>query len=382
MSIFIVTGKLGGGKTLAAVSKINDALGEGRRVATNLDLTLSQFPSCNHKTKSARVIRVPDRPSVADIQSIGFGMEGVRNLADARRLYDEKRFGILVLDECGTWLNSRDWQADGRRELINFLLHIRKHLWDVYLIIQDISMLDKQARKALAEHCVYCRRMDRMNIPLMGTLSKMLLGKSLKFPKWHVGHVKYGDQPQSLTVDKWWYKGRELYTAYDTTQVFADDYPHGCYSMLPPWYWYQSGFVAWNWRKIMQLTKIYLRQYSRTILLAAGVFAGASVAHAFAPEKQSATPTPVAVEIDQASGSLPGSVANGQGATPALPLVYRLRITSFASDNFGTRVRFSDGFTEYSPDALQAIGISAARTGRCRYRLDYGMYTALLDCVD
>lgn len=381
MAIYVVTGKLGGGKTLGGVSRIDEALRQGRKVATNLDLTLVNLPSCRRSSKRARVLRVPDRPSEADIRAIGYGIEGVETQAQARKAYDESEFGALVLDECGTWLNSRDWQAEGRRELINFLLHIRKHLWDVYLIIQDISMLDKQARKALAEHVVYCRRTDRFAIPFIGTVWRWATGDQLKLPKLHVGHVKYGDQPNSMTVHKWWYRGERLFEAYDTTQVFTEDYPHGVHSVLPPWYLYSKSLVNWNWRKAVQLTKIYLRQYSRTLLLAAGVFAGATLANAF----QSDTAAPVTESQPVADDSEAGSVFDlageaGRQFDNAVPLVHRLRIHSYSADRGRRRVIFTDGEIEYSEHALEAIGVLVRLVGRCEYRLDQGPDTAFVAC--
>ena len=37
MAVYFITGKLGSGKSIAAVGKIRDYLNEGRAVATNLD---------------------------------------------------------------------------------------------------------------------------------------------------------------------------------------------------------------------------------------------------------------------------------------------------------------------------------------------------------
>ena len=381
MAIYIVTGKLGGGKTLAAVSRINDALEQGRKVATNLDLNLERLPGLSRKTKNARVIRLPDRPSVGDIEAAGFGIEGVSDLDEARKAYDEERFGMLVLDECGTWLNSRDWQAEGRRELINFLLHIRKHLWDVYLIIQDISMLDKQARKALAEHVVYCRRTDRMKVPVLGGLMSFIWGKRVSMPKMHMAIVKYGDQPQSMTVDRWWYNGTALYEAYDTTQVFTEDRTDGVRSLLAPWYRYRGAFVSWNWRKYVKLTKIYLRQYSRTILLASGIFAGATIAQAIQPPQQ--PPEAAQVESDtqamQGESGIFGNVTVGAQADRT-PLVYRLSVESYFDMGQGRTVKFTDGNRIYDEGQLRGQGVEVALTGNCRFRLSSGDDYRIVTC--
>src|ERR1700693_4668196 len=102
MSIYVVTGKLGNGKTLLAVSRIQAALREGRRVATNLDLTLEEMLPARNKT--ARAIRVPDKPTVGDLVALGQGAN----------VLDESRYGLLVLDELGAWLNARQWNDKGR----------------------------------------------------------------------------------------------------------------------------------------------------------------------------------------------------------------------------------------------------------------------------
>ncbi len=244
-------------------------------MATNLDITVQALPSCTRRTKNTRVLRLPDQPSHADIRSIGYGQANTNCASSARSNYDEDKFGALVLDECGTWLNSRDWQEDGRRELISYFLHIRKMLWDVYLIIQDISMLDKQVRKALAEHVVYCRRLDKVGIPLVTKLTAMM-GHKISGPKMHLAIVKYGDQQHSLTVDRWWFRGTDLYDAYDTTQTFDEHYPHGVFSLVPPAGIFSASFTKWDFFKVMRLTRIILRKWSLALLLASGAVLGSS----------------------------------------------------------------------------------------------------------
>jgi len=383
VAIYIVTGKLGGGKTLAAVSKINSAISDGRRVATNLDLSLLALPAVTRSTRQVDVQRVPDRPTADHIRSIGFGIRGVHSLSEARQAYQENKFGILVLDECGTWLNSREWQEEGRRDLINFLLHIRKHLWDVYLIIQDVSMLDKQARKALAEHVVYCRRMDRIAIPFLGTVVGWFTGDRVKLPKFHLAIVKYGDQPQSITVDKWWFRGNDLYDAYDTTQVFLDDYPHGLYSVLPPWYQYRRSLTEWDWKKYMRLTHVYLRQYSRTMLATAGVLLGAALAAAFSPDPAPPEPQPVeAMDITSVQEFVGSSAADAHElAEPKL--IDMLRFDSFYSGVGQTEEVFlTNGVKKFDTFTLGAMGYRLSKTGNCRWRLDSPDGSKLIRCTD
>ena len=182
-SVYFLTGKLGSGKTLTAVGKIREAFQRGVPVATNLDINLKEM--LGKDKRNTRLYRIPDKPVVEDLAILG----------SANKTYDVTKDGLIVLDECGTWFNSRTWNDKNRQKLIDHLLHIRKLGWDVIFIVQDISIVDKQARLALAEHTVFCRRLDRMQVPILSTLVWFFtLGQGrLPFPKLHIGIVKYGD---------------------------------------------------------------------------------------------------------------------------------------------------------------------------------------------
>lgn len=231
MPVYVVTGKLGSGKTLASVGRIRDYIKEGRPVATNLDLFPENYPNPRRR-KAWRITRLPDKPQACDMHALGRGNETV----------DESRNGAIVLDECGTWLNSRGWNDKGRRELIDWFLHARKLGWDIYFIVQSLDVLDSQAKATLCEHAVFCRRLDRMSIAFIGPLLRVM-GFTRVMPKIHFAIVKYGDSVNSPTVDRWWYRGHDLYALYDTRQVFraeTRDYvgagSPGLYSVLSPWH--------------------------------------------------------------------------------------------------------------------------------------------------
>jgi len=236
MAVYFVTGKLGGGKSLAAVGRIRDYLRQGRRVATNLDLYLEHL--CKAKSKET-VMRVPDKPRLEDFQLMGTG--------DGKPLddYDESRFGLLVLDELGSWMNSRTWNDKSRLAVLDWFLHARKYHWDVMLIVQDISIIDAQLRESLCEHLVICRRVDRLALPYVGSLFKLLTGKKMPLPRVHVASVFYGQSASAMRVDRWWYRGSDLYAGYRTGQVFSNDelFTEGgavdlraSYTMLSAWH--------------------------------------------------------------------------------------------------------------------------------------------------
>jgi len=225
MPVYIVTGKLGSGKTLCTVGRIRDYLNQGRAIATNLDLKLENL--INPFAKKSVVYRVPDKPTVDDLNALPRPYKGK---------YNENKTGLIVLDECGTWFNTRAYRDKGRTELIDKLLHIRKCGWDVMFIIQHIEMMDKQVREGLGEHIVYCKRMDRLALPFVGPLFK-IIGLDVRPPKLHLAVVKYGSGEASPVVDRWLYQGKDLYNAYETEQVFKST---SCElnTVLPPNYVY------------------------------------------------------------------------------------------------------------------------------------------------
>ncbi len=72
MAVHVVTGKLGSGKTLVSVSRIQERLAKGCPVATNLDLKLHNMPMVKVMRKNARYSH-SDKPSLNDLLVIGIG---------------------------------------------------------------------------------------------------------------------------------------------------------------------------------------------------------------------------------------------------------------------------------------------------------------------
>lgn len=354
MAVYVVTGKLGAGKTLVAVGKIKDKLNHGCKVATNLDLNLDKL--IGEKPKKTQCFRIPDKPTLEDLESIGTGTDG----------YDESKNGLLVLDECGTWFNSRSWADKSRQAVINWFLHARKLGWDIIFLIQDLSIMDKQARVALAEHVVYCRRLDRVTIPLIGSLWSMFAGGKMPMPKVHLGIVKYGDSPQSLTVERWTYTGRALYPAYDTKQAFSDTYPHGTYSFLPPWYTHGRLRVPKDARYYMKMTRIYWKRFNRPFLslasFALGCFLTVSVlvADRVNARAQDDTPPPQPLELPDFSTT---------------------RIASFAQLGDTTIYRLIDSDRQtLTTDDLARQGFRIVPVSACLVRVENGVTHAEIRC--
>lgn len=208
--IYIVTGKLGSGKSLLAVDRAIQYASEGRRVAANFHMDFT--PICHSpdsKLSSNPVTVLPSIPSTENLLMLGFGGE------------HEDTAGALLLDECAQFLNSRTWQGKEREEMINWLLHARKRCWDVFLIVQHERMLDKQVRDALAEYVVTIKRTDRLKVPFV----------PIKFPRMHVGIVRYGLDQNAMVADRWITRGGQAMECYDTRAIFNDD--SAAYSILP-----------------------------------------------------------------------------------------------------------------------------------------------------
>lgn len=228
-----VQGGLGGGKSLLCVQYIRQALLDGKRVATNLDLFVDNM--LPPRMKDMSLTRLPDKPDIDDLEAIGYGydIEGPHD-------YNEKKFGLIVLDELGTWFNSREWNDKGRRKIINWLLHARKKRWSLLLIIQDIELLDNQARAATAKQYLYmCQNMGAYAIPIFSPIFKFFFRRPLTLPNMHKASIYVGTGQNKVKHDTVFYKAEELYSAYHTTQEFIErdnkEAKMIC-SMLSPWH--------------------------------------------------------------------------------------------------------------------------------------------------
>lgn len=224
MAVYSVEGKLGTGKTKFAVWQAQQAMLEGRRVASNVDLK----PWLMVNRRGVSYCRIPDKPSAHDLEAIGHGNPDS---------YDEERNGVLILDELGTWLNSRSFQDKQRAHLLDWLIHARKFGWDVFLIVQDAQMIDKQVRESLLEYRCRCMRFDKVKVPIIGGILGAFVKRWGYLPRMHNVAARVGDGPGAIVAERWTYRGDDLHACYDTRQVFRTDYPHGAHSVLPPWDW-------------------------------------------------------------------------------------------------------------------------------------------------
>lgn len=399
--VYVVTGKLGNGKTLVTVGRMREAMLQGRRVVTNLDLNLRAM--FGRKSKNIELIRIPDKPTVDDLRAIGKGYEGP---------YNEKKFGVLVLDECGTWFNSRNWQDKTRKPVNDWFLHARKLGWEVYLVIQNESILDSQARDTLMEYLATCRRIDNIRLPIIvpviGAVLTGLLG-SLWFgltagivlgfvalvliyktplPRVHVARVTYSDV--GMVHDRWVYRGNRLFSCYDTRQAFLADYPHATHCVLPPWYTHGRYSVPMNWRNLMRITKIMWKRFRSPVALATGLLLGVTAAVLAIGSRSVPFSDPTDITTTNLVQAHNEQSVIAVERSPVLDLLETLRIRGSMSINGQYRYELvprdetggEDGGERYMTDQdLALAGVTIQPVSDCRLVLHYDGSSVPVGCL-
>jgi hypothetical protein len=216
----LLAGKRGSGKSLGAVDLARKYLERDCPVATNLNLYLEHLVPAYCRTHA---YRLPDYPAAHDLVALSLGnrfLEWREGETDPMMLpgFREDANGLLLLDEVATFLNSREWNSSGRQDLVSWLVQSRKYGWDLCFIAQHGNMLDKQIRESLIEIQGTVRRLDKMAVPFLSFIWKYFTGDQLRFPKIHYVSLLYGFHQGAPVADRWYWRGTDLYKAYDTLQ--------------------------------------------------------------------------------------------------------------------------------------------------------------------
>lgn len=175
-----------------------------------MDLFLDEMMPPDSKVTA---IRMPDKPTRAHFDQLGdaYPMKDDKG----KDIYDENQFGLIVLDECLTWLNSRGWQDKERVGVLDWFLHARKHGWNIAFIMQSADYCDPQLRETLLTYHISCRKMGKYRIPIVGKAF------GLRLPKGPLATTTAGYGSNAIDHDKELYRGSDLYTSYKTRQVFT-----------------------------------------------------------------------------------------------------------------------------------------------------------------
>lgn len=206
-----IVGKKGTGKSLTAVSIAQQYLKEGRKVATNLDIYMDKLM---YHTSKKTIIRIPDHPTVDDLNAIGRGHDLDH--------YEEEMNGALILDECSHFFNARTYQDSGRQATLKWITEARKSRWDIYYLMQGVQQIDKQVRETQIEYVKTMKRTDKWPIPLVTWLTRHLFGEkyAIRFPKGHLVITKQGVERDGMVVARDFHRSVDFYKAYDTEQKF------------------------------------------------------------------------------------------------------------------------------------------------------------------
>jgi hypothetical protein len=198
--IAIYEGKIGGGKTFLAVSRILAHLAKGGTVFTNVELRLE------------------------GVRSYLVKHHGVELQDDAIRFLNEDeswnfhkylRAGselntLCVIDEAHLWFNARDHAvtAATKRELITFLSQSRKLKVDVVFIVQAAENLDAQFRR-LAQEIWRMKDLQRFRIPLLG----------ISYPWPHTLAFRLDNGNMQVMEKKLLLRNKDIFDAYNTNAL-------------------------------------------------------------------------------------------------------------------------------------------------------------------
>lgn len=156
----VITGTLGGGKSMAAVDEALEHLSKGGTVITNIPIYRDKV--AEWMRDEFGLIMDQKRLVLLDQASIG----DFQNLAQRG---NEKNTVMMVLDEAALDIGARDWKAHSD-EQFNFVILCRKLIIDLVLIAQDANDVDKRIRQKMQTE-VHCRSL--MNLPVLAGLVRL-----------------------------------------------------------------------------------------------------------------------------------------------------------------------------------------------------------------
>jgi hypothetical protein len=240
MTIDLVTGPLGTGKSYYLVRKGVEYLQDGKMAVFNFELA----PDFSERIAFHRFGRFFRKRAAARAESIDRRVYTVPDLAELLRLRVRReepwirtngygkvvlREGIvfLGLDEAHQWINARLWTDSDRLQVVKFFALARKRGFHVYLGSQRDKNLDAQIRELFEDHIKLnnLKRSARMmGIPVIPWNWFVALRESHHYP----GEISGRD----IYLLNWC---KDLYDTMDTASFGIEEDPQGGAILLPGW---------------------------------------------------------------------------------------------------------------------------------------------------
>lgn len=230
--IRLFCGRPRNGKSLHATQEIYWYLIHGKNVICNYEIDTSVLPDrLRRKGKLGHFIYVPDSQwtdtSVihAPVQSMSYSyLGGLYGFAQNFHRFDGDRMiegqTLLVFDECHNLWNPRTWNRKDRLLWADFFRQHGHYGYDVLLITQDDTAIDKQIRGVI--EMKYEHR-NVKNYKAFGWILALLCGGNL----FVCIQSLYGlRSANAARVRSWFFRGKKkYYRMYNTTHHFGNSNP-------------------------------------------------------------------------------------------------------------------------------------------------------------
>lgn len=201
--ITIVTGKIGGGKTLFTVGKMMAHLAKGGRVMGNIRINFDQAASYCWKKYRARI-------QECQIAYHNFEeMPVFYHSTEFMRGTDELPM-MLVCDECQIYFPANE-KRPYYKALLDFLTLSRRFNVDIYFITQDPTTFVPAFRNQ-SQFTFYCADMRQQTVGFFGQISMLGL-------RWSQRDTKTGVLNTRGTTKL----SKDIFSCYDTRQSYSSD---------------------------------------------------------------------------------------------------------------------------------------------------------------
>ena len=212
--IYFYSGKPGSGKSLHCAKIIDSYHRKGKHVITNFEVN----PNFWEKRHCKKNPHTGDAGILLEIPNDELSVDCLIDFADKNHARNSRgqileAQTLVVLDECQTLFNSRQWNKKGRSDWVIFFSQHRKFGFTIILVSQDKSMVDRQIRCQFQFD--YCHR-NLKNFKLFGFLLGTLFENIIVVPVKGMDNGKH-DHTEWLVAPKKYYRLYDSYKIFDTS---------------------------------------------------------------------------------------------------------------------------------------------------------------------